>query len=171
MPAFAEPSFASDAHRLRLHSRPELIGGAVDELVDRAIDAGAVPRKSAYRVKLALHEALTNAVVHGNLELQSSLKEEGDDTFFRAMEERLADPRLAGRMVTVEADSDGNTYRWSITDQGPGFDLNSVDSILKPDPSEEVRPCGRGLALIQACVDEMHFEMGGCRVILGVRFP
>src|SRR6516164_1890187 len=92
--------------RLRIPSRPEWIAPAVEHLQERAARCGACQPSRAGKLMLALHEALTNAVVHGNLEVSSELKEHGG-AFAAALAERAADPHFAGRGITIEVDYDG----------------------------------------------------------------
>src|SRR5687767_5731704 len=84
----------SERTRLSIPSRPELVPAVVELLREKARLCGACQETRANKLVLALHEALTNAIVHGNLELSSELKEREDDAFARALAERAADPRL-----------------------------------------------------------------------------
>jgi serine/threonine-protein kinase RsbW len=54
--------------------------------------------------------------------------------------------------VTVEVDADGCVIR--VSDRGPGFAEQPGEPALPPAPAES----GRGLALMQALTDELHFE-------------
>src|SRR4051812_31672742 len=82
----------TDHCHLRIPSQPDWIGPTVEYLVQRALRCGAIgPRREA-KLTIALHEALTNAVVHGNLGISSEMKERGGDEFSRAVADRLADP-------------------------------------------------------------------------------
>src|SRR4051794_863041 len=68
---FRAPSPANavvmDSCQLRVPSVPDWIEPTVDFLVCRARAVGAVPPPKANRLMMALHEALTNSVIHGNL--------------------------------------------------------------------------------------------------------
>src|SRR5439155_25113354 len=79
---------------LRLPSKPHWIEAAADWLCQKALLAGACQESRVGKLLVALHEALSNAIVHGHLELSSGLKEQGDDVFARALAERGADSRL-----------------------------------------------------------------------------
>src|SRR5258708_138445 len=108
--------------RLRIPSRPEWIAPTVELLKQKAQLCGACHESRTGKLVLALHEALTNAVVHGNLELASNLKERDDDTYARALAERTSDPRYSGRHVVIDVDHDAERCCWSFTDEGRGFD-------------------------------------------------
>ena len=150
---------------MRVSSRPELIPPLIDLLKAKAQLCGACHEARAGKLTLALHEALTNAIVHGNLEVSSELKERDDNQFARVLAERASNPHYASRQVAIEVDHDANRCRWSITDEGQGFDfaryLNS-----EPDPEALFLSSGRGILLMRAFVDQVDYDQGGRRVTL-----
>ena len=94
------------------------------------------------RIGLAVREIATNAVVHGN----------------------RYDPR---KKVFVLVSRTIFRLEIVISDQGPGFDLNSVSDPLDPDGL--LRPFGRGLYLARSFMDELHVHSGdlcGATVVL-----
>jgi serine/threonine-protein kinase RsbW len=80
-------------------------------------------------LKVALSEAASNAVCHGS-------------------------PRGETDRVRVEFRTDGRSLDMSISDQGGGF---RPAQVALPE-FEEWKPSGRGIFLIYALVDEVHFE-------------
>ena len=86
----------AEQFRLQIPSVLDQIGPTVAFLKDRAVRSGAATRRAS-KLELALHEALTNSVVHGNLEIASKLKEDDSDAFARALAERGADPGITSR--------------------------------------------------------------------------
>src|SRR5260370_37162920 len=87
--------------RLQIPSALQLIEPTVEFLKDRALRSGVCEETRAQKLELALHEALTNSVVHGNLELSSNLKEEDNDAFARPLAEPRPDPAHNSRTVTI----------------------------------------------------------------------
>jgi len=158
-------SVISERTRLRIPSRPEWVPATVELLREKACLCGACHETRAGKLVLALHEALSNAIIHGNLELSSELKERDDDAFARALAERAADPLLSSRSVTIDVDHDPDRCRWSITDEGKGVDF---ERYLRREPDEESLwlSSGRGIMLMRAFVDDVHFEQGGRKVTL-----
>jgi anti-sigma regulatory factor (Ser/Thr protein kinase) len=152
----------------RLPSLPEAVPAAVDFLVGRATRCGAAPPGRASGLQLALLEALTNSVVHGNLGVSSALKEQGDNAFAAALAARAADPAYASRVVDVQARHDREGARWVFTDQGEGFDVDRAMHRLAHETPDALAPSGRGLFMISAFVDEMRYEDSGRRLVLGV---
>src|SRR6516164_2240557 len=96
------PSAVAAEHTyLQIPSQPEWIAPTVEYLKDKAVLCGACHEARANKLMLALHEALTNSIVHGNLELTSDLKEHSDTAFAEALAERAADPHYSTRPVEV----------------------------------------------------------------------
>src|SRR5262245_28106851 len=160
-------AFRADSCHLRIPSRIGWIEPTVQHLVSRATQCGAVRPARASRLTLALHEALTNAVIHGNLDVSSDLKEQGDHAFAEAVAARCADPAYGGRLVEVEARYDGHGATWVFTDQGKGFDHAAALRRLGEPPDPD-KPSGRRLMMMRAFVDEVRFEQGGRRVVLAL---
>jgi anti-sigma regulatory factor (Ser/Thr protein kinase) len=156
---------------LRFPGLPDWIEPTTDYLVARARQAGAIPSERVRRLMTALHEALTNAVIHGNLGISSELKERGDDSFLQTMAARCADPAYAGRVVDVQVSHDDEFARWTITDEGEGFDAAAALRRLDHREPDASLASGRGLMLIRAFVDEMRYEDRGRRLVLGLRRP
>ncbi len=155
--------------RLQIPSALQLIEPTVEFLKDRALRSGVCEETRAQKLELALHEALTNSVVHGNLELSSNLKEEDNDAFARALAERGADPAYNSRTVTIGVDYDGDRCRWSLTDEGRGFDVDAVLRRIEPTEENLLTPSGRGILMMRAFLDDVHFEAGGRRAVMTLR--
>jgi DNA-binding response OmpR family regulator len=121
-------------------------------------------------VTMALYEALVNAVEHGNLELDSAVKfsnTPGMAAFKTLKEERLKDPLYASRKVTIKSIIDPSIARFTITDEGAGFDHTAL-----VDPTSESRidqPHGRGIFLIRQIFDEVRFNSSGNSISLILR--
>ena len=155
---------SSDQCRFTIPSRPEWIEPTVEYLKQRAILCGGCHESRANRLTIALHEALTNSIIHGNLEVSSELKERGDDSFARMVSERIADSKYCDRVVTVVMSYDGERSRWSITDEGPGFDPEALPDPT--DPANLEKPSGRGVLLMRTFMDGVDFNKNGNEVKL-----
>lgn len=153
---------------LRLPSKPHWIEAAVEWLRQKAVLSGACQDTRANKLLVALHEAISNAIVHGNLELSSALKEQGDDAFAQALAERGADPRLAARVVDIHVECNADWCRWIITDEGAGFDVDAVLQRHQSNDPETLLSSGRGILIMKSFLDEVRWERGGRRLILGL---
>jgi anti-sigma regulatory factor (Ser/Thr protein kinase) len=159
----------TDHCHLRIPSLPDWVEPTVDYLVRRATLCGAVHAGRATRIMLALHEALTNSIIHGNLGISSELKLTGDRAFAEAVATRCGDPAYYLRGVDIQAHYDGERARWVFTDEGDGFDFQDALRRVDDDDLDPLRPFGRGMLLMRAFVDEMRYEEGGRRLVLAVR--
>lgn len=124
--------------KLIFPSKLSEVPAAQHTIVDAAKDAG-FDEKALFAVRLALDEALTNAVRHGN----------------------ASDP---SKNVTVEFSTQPHQLTVAIEDEGPGFDPEGV-----PDPTAEEnlgRPHGRGVMLMRAYMTDVQFNERGNRVTL-----
>lgn len=157
--------------QLCLPSRPDWIDATVDYLRQRAVLCGACQESRSGKLMVALHEALSNAIVHGNLELGSELKEQGDSSFAEALSQRVGDPKLAGRVVDILMDYDGKRCRWVITDEGKGFDYDKVLRRQDSSDPEVLLASGRGILLMRSFLDEVRYEDSGRRLILTLNRP
>jgi len=108
------------------------------------------------RISTAVQEALINAVEHGNLELDSTLRELKDNSYQKLGNERRKQEPYASRKTYVTSEFNREGCRWTIRDEGRGFD---PDSLPDPrDPANLQRVSGRGLLLIRTFMDEVTFN-------------
>ncbi len=87
--------------------------------------------RDLFGMRLALEEALVNAIKHGN---------------------KLADDK----QVNVVCEVHDSHVKVIITDQGDGFKLQDI-----PDPTEEEnleKPCGRGIMLMKAYMTSIEYN-------------
>jgi len=98
-------------------------------------------KETRERIELGLHEALINAVVHGNLSAPQK--------FIRIR-----------RIITP------NWLVWQIQDQGNGINISQRNFSL---PSEIDAESGRGLFLIHECFDDVRWSNKGNRLQIACR--
>lgn len=138
-------------------------------IVGRLEAIGALEHGEALKVRLAVQEAVLNALEHGNLGLESRWKEEfranGEDRFAEVRRERLLDPSYAGRSVFVSVEFGSGILQVSIRDEGMGF-LNLKGAPQASKSPQSVSCSGRGLALMSSAVDEVSFDHNGSEVTL-----
>lgn len=108
----------------------------VQDAVLAEVEAAGFPEQAVFAIRLALDEALVNAVRHGN----------GLD---------------AKKQVTVDYQVSGDRFEVCVCDQGEGFRPEAL-----PDPTSEqnlTRPNGRGVMLMRAYMTEVAYnERGNC---------
>jgi CheY-like chemotaxis protein len=118
----------------------------------------------AMRVGIALHEALTNALYHGNLEVSTALREINDAAYLAQIEEHCRQAPYSQRRISVEAAFSRAAVRFVVRDGGRGFNPTSL-----PDPTDLEnleRTCGRGILLMRTFMDEVRYNDAGNTVTL-----
>ena len=114
-------------------------GQAVQERIVSRLESLEYSMRDVFGVRLALEEALVNAIKHGN----------------------GLDP---DKTVRVNCLIEDDLLRVEIEDQGPGFNMSDV-----PDPTADEnleRPCGRGIMLIKSFMTSVEYNAKGNRVVL-----
>jgi len=122
--AFTEVTIPSDPAEAR----------TVQDLIEQLLQVHAAPEHDQFSIKLALEEALVNAIKHGN----------------------QMDAAKAVRIRYLVA---RDRFEVTITDEGPGFDPDDVPDPTAPENLE--RPCGRGLMLMRHYMTEVSFRGKG----------
>jgi serine/threonine-protein kinase RsbW len=109
----------------------------VQDDIERALKANDFEDREIFSIKLALEEALVNAIKHGN------------------QMDRDKKVHIAYH-VTPER------FEIQIADEGPGFDPEDVPDPMAVENLE--RPCGRGLLLMRHYMTEVTFHPPGNRM-------
>jgi CheY-like chemotaxis protein/anti-sigma regulatory factor (Ser/Thr protein kinase) len=115
-------------------------------------------------VGVALHEALTNAILHGNLGLSSELRETDEKQYYQQGADRRAQPPWCERHVFVSASLTPQEAVIVVRDEGEGFDPE-----ILPDPTDPAnlgRVYGRGLLLIQTFMDRVEHNDRGNQITM-----
>jgi serine/threonine-protein kinase RsbW len=111
----------------------------IQDAIAAALKARRFTQRDIFGIRLALEEALVNAIKHGN---------------------RL-DPH---KKVYIRYRVTTRRFEIAISDEGPGFRLDRVADPLAPENLEQ--PGGRGLLLMRAYMTEVTFHPPGNRVTM-----
>ncbi len=113
----------------RLELIPDFISSLIEKLYYLPLDEYMI-----FNIKLALQEAVINAVEHGN-KMRSDL------------------------LVKVDIIADDQRLTIEVTDQGSGFDYTVVPNPTEPQNIEKLR--GRGIFLIRHVMNKIEFTGKG----------
>lgn len=127
-------------------------------------ESWSIDRTDRLRSGTAFEEALLNALYHGNLEVSSDLKEIDHTAFYRLVDERRATSPWRERKIRVDVRLTSDDVEVVIKDEGPGFDPGKLPDPT--DPENLDRPCGRGVMLMRAFMDEVRYNAEGNEVTL-----
>ena len=114
-------------------------GMTAQERILSRLESLGYTERDLFGLRLALEEAIINAIKHGN---------------------KLADDKV----VRIACDLGADTARIVIRDQGEGFEPEAV-----PDPTAEEnldRPSGRGIMLMRSFMTEIRYADRGREVTL-----
>ncbi len=114
------------------------------------------------QVGIALQEALTNALFHGNLEVSTELRQHDEREFDGLAELRRGLEPYRSRRIRVHMQLDRDAARFVIGDDGPGFDTSVFERPV--DPEDLSRIGGRGLLLIRTFMDQVTFNSTGNQI-------
>jgi serine/threonine-protein kinase RsbW len=107
--------------------------------IEQALTAVEFPESEIFAIRMAVEEALVNAIKHGNQMDQE-------------------------KSVRVVYQIGPERFEVRITDQGPGFDPSDVPDPTAPENLE--RPCGRGLLLIRYYMTDVTFDDRGSTIAM-----
>lgn len=122
----------------RIPSELDYCAVVVEQVLDQ-LEKASWPNKDVFGIHMAIEEAITNAIRHGN-------------------------HCASDKDVHIEIKISQSSFYAKVTDQGCGFDPNSL-----PDPTDDEnleKTCGRGVMLMQNFVDEVTFNEEGNSVEL-----
>lgn len=143
---------------------PTLIPSIVALLQENLVGMNLTDETSTIRVGIALEEAIVNAMYHGNLEVSSELRREGDLPYRNMIEKRRHEAPYNSRKVFVKSKITQNEATYVIRDEGPGFDPTTL-----PDPTDPANlesTSGRGLLLIRTFMDSVNHNETGNQIIM-----
>lgn len=130
--------YACERIEFELPSDLSLMDGVLHYLIERATRLGIIqPERS--NLFIALDEAFVNAVVHGN---------RSDRT----------------KLVHITAELTAREARFTIEDEGEGFDFRNVPDPR--DPANLFKTSGRGVLLIHNIMDEVEYNERGNRLTM-----
>jgi anti-sigma regulatory factor (Ser/Thr protein kinase)/DNA-binding NarL/FixJ family response regulator len=146
---------------------PMLIPCIVQLFQENVTGMGLCDETTCIRLGIALEEAILNAMYHGNLEVSSELRRDGDQPYRDLIEQRKHQEPYCKRTVTIRATLSRDEAVYVIRDQGPGFDPSRL-----PDPTDPANlesTSGRGLLLIRTFMDEVYHRDGGREIVMILR--
>ncbi len=149
-----------------LENDPDLIMPLVGHLQAHLARMRLCDADQRIQVGIALMEALSNALYHGNLEMNSEIrKSDAAGYYTEARRRRFAHP-YRDRRIYLRAVETHRQAVYTIRDEGPGF---NVKGVLDPTDSANLdTPSGRGLLLIRTFMDEVHHNNSGNEIVMTV---
>lgn len=130
----------------------------VKVFVGAMADRTDLPEELRERIYTAVQEALMNAVMHGNLKIDSSLRDSVQNLMIvhETIERLLGSPNYSALAIRVEASWSATSLNITVSDSGTGF-------VRESPPTQEMNetPSGRGLGILEAMCDGFQLNDGG----------
>ena len=127
---------------VRVPTDLEVVEEAVDVVARHCLSTGLPARRARFNLRVALCEALSNAIIYGN----------------------EMDP---AKVVVVEINTTDHHVTIRVEDEGNGFDPSAVPEPSLPSDLEATG--GRGLYLIRKLVDDVYFNDLGNAICMVLR--
>jgi CheY-like chemotaxis protein len=150
--------------RFELENDPDLISPLIAMIQEDLVTFGIGDATARTRVGVALQESLSNALYHGNLECSSDLRQDDERIFYDLAARRRWQEPFCRRQIHFESSIDRQSARFNIRDEGPGFDVATLDKPF--DPEDLLRVGGRGILLIRTFMDEVRHNETGNQVTM-----
>jgi serine/threonine-protein kinase RsbW len=109
----------------------------VEALIDNVCEELKLNEDHYGNILIAVTEAVNNAIIHGNKYSEQ-------------------------KKVKVDVARENGKVRFTVSDQGDGFDFNNLPDPTAPENIE--KPDGRGIFLMKNLSDEVMFESNGSKV-------
>ncbi len=147
-----------------LDNDPGVIPALVLHVQEYLVQLQFCDQTERIRIGVALEEALANAILHGNLEASSELRQEDEEFYYQLADDRRRLPPYKDRHVHCTFKLTRSEAVFSFRDEGPGFDPSTLPDPT--DPENLGRIGGRGLLLIRTFMDEVTFNEKGNQITL-----
>ena len=152
-------------HEFVIENNPDLVSHVVSHVESMMSQMRQFSESERVQVGVAVHEAVLNAIVHGNLEISSELKAGDWNEYHAAVSKRArSDPYQRRRVsITVRATREP-MLMVRVRDEGPGFDPSKL-----PDPTDPKNieiGSGRGMLLIRTFFDTVTHSPNGNEITM-----
>jgi len=161
--------FESVAYQISLENEVKLIEPLVGYVQQMLLGMRVCDPVGSFQVATALYEAISNAILRGNLELSKEQTdrhhinlEEGIHTSLS--EQRNTEQPYRDRRVRITINIDADEARFVIKDEGRGFD---VDRVIAEESAAAIGADeNRGIVLMRSFMDELKFNEAGNEVTM-----
>lgn len=147
-----------------LGNQRSLFPPLISYLQEGLVALGTLDEGEQTRLGVALEEALVNAAEHGNLELDSALRQDDREGYLALLQKRLTESPYRDRRIRVVGCLTPEEARFEVTDEGAGFDWRALPDPT--DPANLLKVSGRGVMLMRTFMDDVVFSEVGNQVTL-----
>lgn len=127
---------------LKINSNPQSLR-LVERLIEDVCQIYNLNEDCYGNILVAVTEAVNNAIYHGN---KGNIE----------------------KMVKIGFEVDPQELVFSVTDEGPGFDYQSLPDPTDPKNIDKIN--GRGVFLMTSLSDSIKFDKNGSQVSIGFKY-
>lgn len=120
-------------------------------------------------IELGLVELITNAIEHGNLNINYSEKQKALDngTLGKLYNKQMESPVYQNRTITIDFVADIDKFEWTISDEGDGFNWDSLPNPTDEDHILELN--GRGVFISRFLFDKIEY-VGKGNIVIATKY-
>jgi CheY-like chemotaxis protein len=151
-----------------LDNDPTLIYPLVSHLQEQTAQMGLGDEGERTRLGVALEVALTNALYHGNLEIDPELRQNDRRACAELAARRCRQPPYQDRRIYLDWKLSRHGGLFVVRDEGSGLDFASLPDLSDPASLEQTG--SRRMLLMRTLVDEVVYNETGRTVTLVKRW-
>lgn len=160
MAAIALRYVDAEAIYLTIPSDPDLVA-TVSSFISSLVEGGAGNKTGA--LELVIHEAISNAIFQGNLEVPSEIKSADFGKFYEIAKLKSSERPYSSRKVYIAFNYERGAVTVKVRDEGEGFDWRK--DLWSPSAALD-KPFGRGLAIMREFSSGIAFNTEGNEVTM-----
>ncbi len=117
-------------------------------------------------IHMALHEAIVNGLIHGNLQIGSEYRQDARSfvEYGRILSKRLNDPAFARKSISISAHWDDTKLELKVRDEGAGYIIK--ENFYNRTMASVRSKTGRGLLFIAGIADSCTIDDFGREMTL-----
>jgi CheY-like chemotaxis protein/anti-sigma regulatory factor (Ser/Thr protein kinase) len=123
---------------------------------------GGLSARRVQQICMAVEEALVNAQIHGNLEIDRRLIASNEVAARTMLDARLHESPYAERRIFLDVEIAPDRLQCTVRDEGAGFDVRLLPGPADREPFNDAR--GRGMMLLRTFFDTIRWNVSGNEV-------
>lgn len=149
-------SFLKETTQIEIGSDISYVSSVCSHLLNKLKPMSKLYNMDENALGITIQESVANAVIHGNLEVPSSLKEESWFAFDDLVKERQTQQPYKARKVWIRYEITKEFFTLIVEDEGKGFNPSSIPQIANPDSWQKLS--GRGLLMIRTFMEKVSWN-------------
>ena len=121
---------------------------------------------TSFGIHMALHEAIVNGLIHGNLQIGSEYRQDARSfvEYGHILSKRLNDPSFARKSISISAHWDETKLELKVRDEGAGYVIK--ENFYNQTMTKVKNKTGRGLLFIAGIADSCTIDDYGREMTL-----